>query len=187
MIDADHEVPLEPGQELSFYHGLNATISFEFEPDDRMDVYTSTPAGLVRVDQLGWSQILVLPGLLSRARARRHRTAGGWDWATSGGDVNLFYEQCNLEGVPTAVFRTRTRRRSRWAPSPNPAHGEVSLEIVVGGGRKPMLAKVGISMSRAVSCATWGRASTPRAATAWSGTARTRRGDTHPASTSPAS
>jgi hypothetical protein len=148
MIDADHEVPLEPGQELSFYHGLNATISFEFEANDRMDVYTSTPAGLVRVDQLGWSQIpSYFPDSCLVRVPEGTGPAGGWDWVTSGGDVNLFYEQCNLEAVPTAVRfpHTPSAQVQLGAVSPNPAHGEVSLEIVVGGAAtKPVLARVGI-------------------------------------------
>jgi hypothetical protein len=146
MIEADHEVPLEPGQELSFYHGLNATISFEFQADDRMDVYTSTPQGLVRVDQLGWSQIpSYFPDSCLVRVPEGTGPAGGWDWVTSGGDVNLFYEQCNLEAVPTAVGHTPAARVALGAVSPNPARGAVSLEIVVGGAaEKPVLAKVGI-------------------------------------------
>src|SRR5262249_17000458 len=147
MIDADHEVPLEPGKELSFYHGLNATISFEFEANDRMDVYISTPNGLVRVDQLGWSQIpSYFPDSCLVRVPEGTGPAGGWDWVTSGGDVNLFYQQCNLEAVPTAAMsRPPVSQVALSAVSPNPAHGEVSLEIVVGGAsEKPVLARVGI-------------------------------------------
>lgn len=147
MISADHEVPLEPGKELTFYHGLNATISFEFEADDRMDVYTSTPAGLVRVDQLGWSQLpSYFPDSCLVRVPEGSGPAGGWDWVTSGGDVNLFYEQCNLEAVPTAVnLRMPALEVALGAASPNPARGDVAFEITVGGSAKqPVLARVGI-------------------------------------------
>src|SRR6185369_13990699 len=72
--------------------------------------------------------------------------AGGWDWTTSGGDVNLFYEQCNLEAVPTAVnTRTPALKVALGAAAPNPAHGDVAFEITVAGsGTKPVLARVGI-------------------------------------------
>ena len=147
MIETDHEVPLEQGEELNFFHGLNATISFEFEADDRMDVYLSTPNGLVRVDQLGWSQIpSFFPDSCLVRVPEGTGPAGGWDWVTSGGDVNLFYEQCNLEAPTTAALRRPpVAQVALGAVSPNPAHGMVSLEIVVGGASdKPVLAQVGI-------------------------------------------
>src|SRR6185369_12829454 len=86
--------------------------------------------------------------------------AGGWDWTTSGGDVNLFYEQCNLEAVPTAVnTRTPALKVALGAAAPNPAHGDVAFEITV-----------------AASCSTWARASISPVITARYGTGRMRPG-----------
>jgi hypothetical protein len=147
FIQTDHSVPLEPGEELNFYAGLNATTVFEFGAEDRMDVYISTPNGLVRVDQLGWLQIPdYFPDSCLVRVPEATGPAGGWDWATSGGDVNLFYEQCNLEAPVTSVMRrVPAAQVALGAASPNPAHGDVAFEITVGGtSATPVLAKIGI-------------------------------------------
>jgi hypothetical protein len=147
FIQTDHSIPLEPGEELSFYAGLNATSVFEFGADDRMDVYISTPAGLVRVDQLGWSQIpSYFPDSCLVRVPEGTGPAGGWDWVTSGGDVNLFYQPCDLEAPVTSVTsRPPQAQVALGAVSPNPAHGNVSFEITVGGASAaPVLARIGI-------------------------------------------
>jgi hypothetical protein len=147
MLSVDHAIPLEPGGELTFYHGLNATISFEFEEDSRMDVYEARPEGLVRVDQIGWSQLpTYFPDSCLVRVPEGTGPTGGWDWVTSGGDVNLFYRPCDLEAIPTATGKAPSPARvSLESAVPNPARGDVAFEFVVtGAAGKTVPARVGV-------------------------------------------
>jgi len=147
MLSVDHPILLEPGKELTFYHGLNATISFEFESDSRMDVYESRPEGLVRVDQLGWSQTpTYFPDSCLIRIPEGTGPTGGWDWVTSGGDVNLFYRPCNLEALPTDAGPAPIPQRvTLEAATPNPARGDVAFSFrVTGVPNRTVAARVGV-------------------------------------------
>lgn len=170
------EIPLEPAQKYTVFHGLNGTISFEFEEEDRVDLYEERPEGLVRIDQLGWSR---LPPFFPDSCITRipdgAGPSGGWDWDTSGGFVFLFYvDECGLEAPNVAVSAGATGGATLAAPWPNPARGSARFEFAVGpqaGGRTAAHVTVFDVAGRRVRVFGEGSYPAGRHAAVWDGTA----------------
>jgi hypothetical protein len=127
-------IPLEPAQKYTVYHGLNGTISFEFEEEDRVDLYEERPNGLVRIDQLGWSRLpTFFPDSCFTRVPDGVGPSGGWDWDTSGGFVFLFYQDgCGLEAPNVGVEPLSGAVSALAPPWPNPARGAARFEFAVG-------------------------------------------------------
>jgi hypothetical protein len=134
IFPPDAHVPLERSGKFTAYHGANALIAFEMEPDDRAELYEPRLDGLTRVDQIGWIRV---PEFFPDACfARSPDGAGpssGWNWETSGGFVTLFYEaNCGLEAPNVAATPDLGGGTQLAPPQPNPAAGASSIGFVVG-------------------------------------------------------
>ncbi len=132
IYDAGGPTPVPTGERAVLPQGYPATFSFELDYEDVLYLYDPN---LVRLDQMGWTQVpFSFPDLCLVRLPDGAGPADGYDFNTSGGSSgNLLYLDCTLRsgtivGVEGGRFTTTLA-----APYPNPASEAGTISFVVGG------------------------------------------------------
>jgi hypothetical protein len=133
FLGSTGDEPLAPTGAVELYQNAPENFTFELESDDVLYLYDKN---LIRLDQLGWSQVpTFFPDSCLMRNPDGAGPADGYNWNTSGGlNGTLIYELCDLQNPPiVAVPADLKYRTSLAAPYPNPARGASTISFTVGG------------------------------------------------------